>query len=617
MARTLASLLTVPVLVGVVVGTTWAVHRFHKPGQLDVVTAQAMDMSAMRPPTGAAPVALASVRRGRLDDATTYTGSILAFNEQDISARVAGTVTALSVYPGDTVRVGQVVAQLDSAELGAKTDQAAAQARQASLTAQTARVYQDLHHQATLDQASAQEDAAGQAVTEAQGEAQAAQDAVTEARAGVQSAQANAEYWKTEIVREQQLTEAGAASRQEYESEQAQAQAAFAALAQARSKVRQAQATVGAAHAKVAQMQRQAQAARAGRRMVQADLVVAAGQVDQATAGASAAQAAAREASVVQGYTRLVSPADGIVTERPVAPGMLVQPGTTLLKVAEISRVRVQAHVAAADLAGIAPGTPLQVTAQGGGARPIAAKVTSVFPSGDDRTRTAVVEAVVANPGGRLRPGAFVTVRLARPGTSDKVLVPAASIVTEGGGAFVWLASGGAASASPATYQCEKCHMIYSAADARKDHYRDPMDGGTLRPVLTAASGVLAGGLTVRRVALQTGASDGTWTEVVGGNIPQGSRIVTHGQAGLVEGGTVVATAWGADGPRTLPTALSAAHGKTLYRCDKCGMTYSEADARRNHFVDPMDGGKLTPVPPAPSGSMPGGASGSMPGMKM
>lgn len=32
-------------------------------------------------------------------------------------------------------------------------------------------------------------------------------------------------------------------------------------------------------------------------------------------------------------------------------------------------------------------------------------------------------------------------------------------------------------------YQCQKCHMKVSAAMAKKDHYKDPMDGGKLVPV--------------------------------------------------------------------------------------------------------------------------------------
>ena len=32
-------------------------------------------------------------------------------------------------------------------------------------------------------------------------------------------------------------------------------------------------------------------------------------------------------------------------------------------------------------------------------------------------------------------------------------------------------------------YQCQKCHMKVSAATAKKDHYKDPMDGGKLVPI--------------------------------------------------------------------------------------------------------------------------------------
>lgn len=37
--------------------------------------------------------------------------------------------------------------------------------------------------------------------------------------------------------------------------------------------------------------------------------------------------------------------------------------------------------------------------------------------------------------------------------------------------------------AAATTYECTKCHMKVSAAIAKKDHYKDAMDGGTLVPV--------------------------------------------------------------------------------------------------------------------------------------
>ena len=46
---------------------------------------------------------------------------------------------------------------------------------------------------------------------------------------------------------------------------------------------------------------------------------------------------------------------------------------------------------------------------------------------------------------------------------------------------------GHAAKVTAATYQCQTCHMKFTAAQAKKDHYKDPMDGGTLLPVKPAA----------------------------------------------------------------------------------------------------------------------------------
>ncbi len=552
-------------IAAVTLGTGWAVAHYHRPGQLDVLTAQAMDMSQMRPPTGSAPIALASVRLGSLANTITYTGTVAAYNEQDISPRTTGTLVSLPVYPGDAVRAGQIVARLDTAEVATKTDQAQQEARQAHLGAQVAQTTRRLRSRAALEQASAQVAAAAPGVSDAEATAQADQDAIADAQAGVQSAQANADYWKTEIVREKQLADAGAVSQQEYQNEQAQAQAAVAAVSQAQAKVSQARALALSARDKVQVARGQVAAAQAGVQIAQADFAVAQGQAVQAEAGASAADAAARTAAVQQSYAQITAPFDGLVTARPIAPGTLVQPETVLLKVAEIDRVRVQANVAAEDIAGIHVGSPVRITVQGGGSgRIIAARVTSVFPSASDQTRTATVEAVVPNPGHRLLPGAFVTMQITNGQATDKMLVPASAVVSQGGASAVWTTSGGA---------------------------------------------------TAHQVAVQVGASDGTWTEVSASSLSAGTRVVTHGQAGLTDGTPIVAAAWGADGPKTLPIAAAATNGQAVYRCEKCGMTYSAADAKKDNFVDPMDGGRLVPVSPV---SPPSGASGSnMPGMKM
>jgi multidrug efflux pump subunit AcrA (membrane-fusion protein) len=62
------------------------------------------------------------------------TGTIRAKNETVISARIMATIASLSVRAGDTVKTGDILATLDSRELGARLDQqqeavAAARAR--------------------------------------------------------------------------------------------------------------------------------------------------------------------------------------------------------------------------------------------------------------------------------------------------------------------------------------------------------------------------------------------------------------------------------------------------------------------------------------------------------
>jgi hypothetical protein len=44
-------------------------------------------------------------------------------------------------------------------------------------------------------------------------------------------------------------------------------------------------------------------------------------------------------------------------------------------------------------------------------------------------------------------------------------------------------------------YECQKCHMKVSAATAKKDHYKDPMDGGKLAPVTATPTSKPMGGM--------------------------------------------------------------------------------------------------------------------------
>ncbi|MBP1779325.1 MAG: hypothetical protein H6Q86_5336 [candidate division NC10 bacterium] len=97
-----------------------------------VAKPHAMDMSARV--TGNAnpfPVTFATVEQGALRGTVVYTGSVAAYNEEDVYSRVTGRILELSVYPGDAVKAGQVVARLDDLELTSRVAEADAAAASA------------------------------------------------------------------------------------------------------------------------------------------------------------------------------------------------------------------------------------------------------------------------------------------------------------------------------------------------------------------------------------------------------------------------------------------------------------------------------------------------------
>jgi multidrug efflux pump subunit AcrA (membrane-fusion protein) len=241
------------------------------------------------------------------------------------------------------------------------------------------------------------------------------------------------------------------------------------------------------------------------------------------------------------------------------------------------------------------PGSPVRIVSQGAqGEKPIPAVVSSIFPSANPDTHTAIVEAIVSNPDRSLLPGGFATMTITRAVHGDSLIVPAGSVISEDGQNSVWIARGAAQ-----MYQAVICHSIYTAEEAKRDHYICPMDHGALVPMRTPDSDR---GLKAYEVEVRTGASDGVSTEVASSDIAPGDRVVVHGMAGLVEGASVVNVGWGPNGPESFPSAAAANSGRVVYRCDKCGMTFSAADAKRDHYIDPMDGGKLVAVVPAHAG---------------
>jgi Cu(I)/Ag(I) efflux system membrane fusion protein len=103
----------------------------------------------------------------------------------------------------------------------------------------------------------------------------------------------------------------------------------------------------------------------------------------------------------------VVAPRSGVVVNRGVTVGTSVDPSTTLLTIADLSRVWVLAEVPEASIRGVRVGTPAELDFPASGRAPFTARVDFVYPMLTERTRTLRVRLSAPNPTGALRPGLY------------------------------------------------------------------------------------------------------------------------------------------------------------------------------------------------------------------
>jgi cobalt-zinc-cadmium efflux system membrane fusion protein len=158
--------------------------------------------------------------------------------------------------------------------------------------------------------------------------------------------------------------------------------------------------------------------------------------------GSSAAQIEALETTgVVDAAATIASPITGLVTDRQVGPGQIVQAGesTPLFTVADLSTVWLLCTVRDLDAAAIAPGQLIHIHVQSLPDRDYRATVQSVGAVVDAATHRVVVRATVVNADGRLKPAMFTTAEIVTSADSRAPAVASAAIVREGDQAHVWV----------------------------------------------------------------------------------------------------------------------------------------------------------------------------------
>lgn len=242
-----------------------------------------------------------------------------------IASRVAGTVLKAHVKDNDVVTKGQLLVELDPAELRAKVRQteaelAAAKAQAASADAQVAIV--SASSKGGLSAARAQLSGSAASVGSADAQIDAAKAAV--ARAEAETQRADLERQRAEnLERDQAIPKA------QVDTARTNAAAARAALAQARAQLAVVEDMKRAAQTRVSES-----AARVEQSApVDAQLAAAKANADLAHARVESADAQLADAKLKLEYARIVAPASGVLSKLAVREGQLVQPGSPIVSI--------------------------------------------------------------------------------------------------------------------------------------------------------------------------------------------------------------------------------------------------------------------------------------------
>jgi HlyD family secretion protein len=154
----------------------------------------------------------------------------------------------------------------------------------------------------------------------------------------------------------------------------------------------------------------------------------------------SSADGRMKGAQALLSYSRITSPIDGVVTDRPLYEGDLAAANQPLLTVMNTSRLIAKAHVPQSEAAVLKVGNPAELKVPGLD-EPIKGRVSLVSPALDPGSTTIEVWVEAAKPDPALKPGMSVEISMTAKTVKDALVVPTPAVYKNPDGAdFVLLA---------------------------------------------------------------------------------------------------------------------------------------------------------------------------------
>ncbi len=168
-------------------------------------------------------------------------------------------------------------------------------------------------------------------------------------------------------------------------------------------------------------------------------------EIAQARAQAAQAQAALSLSRQKLAKTKILAPLNGIVRLRKVSKGEFVKSGAPLFVIIQSNPIKLRFTVKEKDVGKVKVGQEAAVRVEAFPEREFRGEVSTIYPSLEEKTRTLLVEALVANPEGILKPGFFAKVSLYTGPPQERVAIPITAFLYEESKVRVFVEEGGRA----------------------------------------------------------------------------------------------------------------------------------------------------------------------------
>lgn len=308
---------------------------------LIIVALGALAYTFLKPEETAPNYLTATVEVGDIENNVMASGKVKALNTVDVGAQVSGEVKRLYVEVGDEVKQGDLIAQIN----------------------QVTQKNNLSNEQASLEQSEA-------ALQSAQAESLSKQAALKSAYSDLASRQSELKQAQSDFARLQDLVAIDAISQQEYETQATSVETAKAAVANARAAIDTAKAAIATTEANINSQQAALRKSRTNVSTAEEDL----------------------------SYTTIRAPISGTVVSITTEQGTTVnanQTAPTLVTLADLSTVRINAQISEADVINVSAGMPAYFNIIGNPDKQYDATLTAIEPAPEQISSTSSTDAAI------------------------------------------------------------------------------------------------------------------------------------------------------------------------------------------------------------------------------